>query len=130
VHQKEQLFGYLTPREHLTFHAFARMSRKCSRQALLVRVEEVLREVKLEKCADTIIGGSDPSFARKGISGGERKRLDLAAELLLAPDIIFLDEPSSGAWRARSLIGSIDPRLTLTHALLPPGRYGQASTPS
>ena len=58
----------------------------------------MIREVKLEKCADTIVGGHDPMFMRKGISGGERKRLDLAAELLLAPDVIFLDEPSSGGW--------------------------------
>ncbi len=54
--------------------------------------------MKLEKCADTFIGGVDPVFMRKGISGGERKRLDLAAELLLTPQLIFLDEPSSGSW--------------------------------
>lgn len=41
VHQKELLYGYLTPREHLTFHAFTRMSREYSREALLARVEEV-----------------------------------------------------------------------------------------
>jgi ABC-type Mn2+/Zn2+ transport system ATPase subunit len=58
---------------------------------------QVLREVKLEKCADTIVGGTDPIYMKKGISGGERKRLSIAAELLLAPQLIFLDEPSSGA---------------------------------
>ena len=41
VHQKELLYGYLTPREHLTFHAFTRMSREYTREALLARVEEV-----------------------------------------------------------------------------------------
>lgn len=41
MHQKELLYGYLTPREHLVFHAFARMSRQCSREELLARVEEV-----------------------------------------------------------------------------------------
>ncbi len=41
VHQKELLYGYLTPREHLIFHAHTRMSRDYSREALLARVEEV-----------------------------------------------------------------------------------------
>lgn len=57
---------------------------------------QVLGEVKLEKCADTIVGGTDPIYMKKGLSGGERKRLSIAAELLLAPQLIYLDEPTSG----------------------------------
>jgi len=120
VHQEEMLYGFLTPREHLTFHAIARMSgggggwcggggatddgkdsgnssqARISQDKMARRVEEVIREVKLEKCADTLIGGSDPVFAIKGISGGERKRLTIATELLLTPEVIFLDEPNTG----------------------------------
>ncbi|TFJ86806.1 hypothetical protein NSK_001894 [Nannochloropsis salina CCMP1776] len=96
VHQKELLFGFMTPREHLLFHAIARMSKNHTIEQINARVEEVLQEVKLEKCADTIVGGTDPIYMRKGLSGGERKRLSIAAELLLAPQLIFLDEPSSG----------------------------------
>lgn len=120
VHQEEMLYGFLTPREHLTFHAVARMSggvggwcdgdsnrdgkeggdgshpRQTSRIMMIQRVEEVIKEVKLEKCAETLIGGSDPVFAAKGISGGERKRLTIATELLLTPEAIFLDEPNTG----------------------------------
>ena len=92
VHQEEMLYGFLTPREHLTFHAVAHMSgggggwcggggatddgkdngshAGVSQDNMARRVEEVIREVKLEKCADTLIGGSDPVFAIKGISGG------------------------------------------------------------
>ena len=61
-----------------------------------VSLFQVLREVKLEKCADTIVGGTDPIYMKKGLSGGERKRLSIAAELLLAPQLIYLDEPTSG----------------------------------
>jgi ATP-binding cassette subfamily G (WHITE) protein 1 len=57
---------------------------------------QVIKETKLSKCADTIIGGTDPIYVMKGISGGERKRVALATELLRAPEIIFLDEPTSG----------------------------------
>ena len=124
VHQEEMLYGFLTPREHLTFHAIARMSgggggwgggadpnqygkdgkeggngshnRMSQHNMMGRRVEEVIKEVKLEKCADALIGGNDPVFAIKGISGGERKRLTIATELLLTPEVIFLDEPSTG----------------------------------
>lgn len=71
-------------------------SRLTNEPNAIQRNSQVLREVKLEKCADTIVGGTDPIYMKKGISGGERKRLSIAAELLLAPQLIFLDEPSSG----------------------------------
>jgi hypothetical protein len=36
---------------------------------------------------DTIIGGTEPIYLKKGISGGERKRLSIATELLLCPEV-------------------------------------------
>lgn len=54
----------------------------------------MINETQLAKCADTMIGGTDPIYLMKGISGGERRRTALAAELLQCPAIIFLDEVS------------------------------------
>lgn len=59
---------------------------------LVVVCGQVLREMGLWECADTYIGGTDPMFLHKGLSGGERKRLSIATELLQCPTILFLDE--------------------------------------
>lgn len=71
----------------LIIHLYSYWPRLCTK---------VLDEMRLSKCADTLVGGSDLFFSQKGLSGGERKRLAIACEMLLAPCMIFLDEPSSG----------------------------------
>ena len=55
-------------------------------------MEEVIRACKLQHCRQTLVG----SPLRKGISGGERKRVCVAVELLTRPMLLFLDEPTSG----------------------------------
>lgn len=49
----------------------------------------------LGKCRHTLVGGPNA----KGLSGGERKRLGIATELLLCPAILFLDEPTTSVDR-------------------------------
>jgi ABC-type multidrug transport system ATPase subunit len=57
------------------------------------RVEDAIAQLNLTKCQNSLIG--DPARAR-GISGGERKRLAFASELLTNPSLMFCDEPTSG----------------------------------
>lgn len=49
-------------------------------------------EMGLQDCADRQIG----NWQRRGVSGGEKKRVSIALEILTRPSIMFLDEPTSG----------------------------------
>ncbi len=51
-----------------------------------------MQELGLVKCADTKVGNE----LIRGISGGERKRLNVATELVTDPSLVFLDEPTTG----------------------------------
>ena len=46
----------------------------------------------MERCQSNKVGGD----FQKGISGGEKRRLNIGFELLKKPKILFLDEPTSG----------------------------------
>lgn len=94
MYQDDLFVPTQTVREHLTFHAMVRMGQSKAMHERLKRVEDVLVEVALNHCADTIIGGGNSGI--RGISGGERKRLSFGTELLNDPSIVFADEPTSG----------------------------------
>lgn len=69
----------------------------CVRTELrLERVDELLKAVNLEHVADSMLGGPG-SFVR-GLSGGERRRVSFATELLSDPVIIYADEFTTGAF--------------------------------
>lgn len=69
-----------------------RIDSKVPKHERLLRVEQVMYELNLKKCQNTMIG----IFGRKGISGGEKRRLSFASELLQNPKILLCDEPTSG----------------------------------
>lgn len=74
----------LTGRQNLTM--FGRLYRLDARRAVR-RADELLDQFGLSEAADKRAGQ---------YSGGMRRRLDLAASLILAPPVLFLDEPTTG----------------------------------
>lgn len=76
----------------LTFHSSVT---KAERKA---RIEGLLSSFGLQDQADTIIG----TPIRKGVSGGQKRRVSVAAQLMTSPRILFLDEPTSGLDSAAS----------------------------
>jgi ABC-type multidrug transport system ATPase subunit len=75
------------------FQALVRMERHIPRKMRMERVDSVIQELGLSKCADTLIGVPG---RLKGVSGGEMKRLAFACEVLTNPALFFCDEPTSG----------------------------------
>lgn len=100
VQQDDLFIGSLTVKEHLIFQALVRMDRDNSYLQRMERVKEVISELSLSKCQNTQIGITGRI---KGISGGERKRLAFASEVLTNPKILFCDEPTSGLDSAMAL---------------------------
>ncbi|GAB1608806.1 protein white-like [Argonauta hians] len=105
VQQEDALIPSLTVREQLNFRALLRMDKSYTKEEREARVKTVIRELSLTKCAETLIGDE----RIQGISGGERKRVCFASEILTDPPLIFLDEPTSGldSYLAKNLIQSL-----------------------
>lgn len=102
VEQGDELPPYLTPREHLIAYAAlcGQLRTPASRQE---RVELLLRVLELEKVADSRIGVLGTG-RRRGLSGGERKRLAIGSALLFNPPVLCLDEYTSGLDSETALI--------------------------
>jgi ABC-type multidrug transport system ATPase subunit len=92
VMQDDLLFWHLTVEETIKYTAELRMDRKSTPQEREQRGQYVMTLMGIMPRKDVIVGDT----RRKGISGGERKRLCIAMELLTSPKLLFLDEPTSG----------------------------------
>ncbi len=91
VPQDDLLIEELTVYQNLWFTA-----RLCfeglSSQEIDSKVEKTLKDLELYAAKDLKVG----SAINKYISGGQRKRLNIALELIREPAVLFLDEPTSG----------------------------------
>ena len=91
VSQDDLLIEELTVYQNLYYNArlcFANFTE----EQIQLRVMEVLENLGLDQRKDLKVGNP----LEKTISGGQRKRLNIALELIREPAVLFLDEPTSG----------------------------------
>ncbi|PRP76492.1 ATP-binding cassette sub-family G member 2-like, partial [Planoprotostelium fungivorum] len=92
VMQDEKLIGTLTVKEHLMYVARLKLPSNFNWSQREAKVLRTLSDLGISHIADTLIG----TEMTRGISGGEKRRVTIASELVSDPCILFLDEPTSG----------------------------------
>ncbi|ESW03548.1 hypothetical protein PHAVU_011G023000 [Phaseolus vulgaris] len=92
VTQEDTMLGTLTVRETIYYSANLRLPGSMRKEEVNERIEGTIMEMGLQECADRLIG----NWHLRGISGGEKRRLSIALQILTRPTLLFLDEPTTG----------------------------------
>ncbi|KAG0250430.1 hypothetical protein BG011_008356, partial [Mortierella polycephala] len=92
VDQEDTLPPTQTVYEAVLFSAMLRLPEAMPFHCINERVAEVIEMLGLTHCSNRRIG----NIASRGISGGEKRRVSIALELITRPPILILDEPTSG----------------------------------
>ncbi len=82
----------LTVFQNLYYNAIARLPSHVSIEEKKKHVQQVINVLGLSHIQNHIVG----SAKKRGISGGQKKRVNIGMELVAMPSIIFMDEPTSG----------------------------------
>ncbi|KAH9617762.1 hypothetical protein KSS87_010598 [Heliosperma pusillum] len=92
VPQDDIVHGNLTVEENLWFSARCRLSTHLPRAHKVLIVERVIMNLGLQEVRNSLVG----TVEERGISGGQRKRVNVGLEMVMEPSLLFLDEPTSG----------------------------------
>ena len=96
VPQEDVMLRDLSAQENIAFSARYRLPATLSKAEVDQRVNECIDVLELEKIKDEAVGDE----RTRGISGGQRKRVNVGIELVTDPKVLFLDEPTSGKFSA------------------------------
>lgn len=94
VDQDDTMLPTLTVHETIVDSALLRLPKEMSTAAKIQKVEDVERQLGIYHIRHQVIGSEEGNG--RGISGGEKRRVAIACELVTSPSILFLDEPTSG----------------------------------
>ncbi|KAF7105322.1 hypothetical protein CFC21_106149 [Triticum aestivum] len=100
VPQDDIVHGNLTVQENLWFNARCRLPVEMSQAEKVLVVERVIESLGLQPVRDSLVG----TVEKRGISGGQRKRVNVGLEMVMEPSVLILDEPTSGLDSASSLL--------------------------
>uniref|UniRef100_A0A0D9ZHC1 ABC transporter domain-containing protein n=1 Tax=Oryza glumipatula TaxID=40148 RepID=A0A0D9ZHC1_9ORYZ len=92
VPQDDVVHGNLTVEENLWFSAKCRLSATTAHRHKVLTVERVIDSLDLQGVRSSLVG----TVEKRGISGGQRKRVNVGIEMVMEPSLLILDEPTSG----------------------------------
>ncbi|KAF9919529.1 hypothetical protein FBU30_010915 [Linnemannia zychae] len=119
VPQEDVMMRELTVHDVLLHSAYMRLPSDLTHSQKTEKVLEIVDFLGLNSVMDSVVGDAE----RRGISGGQRKRVNIGMELVTEPSILFLDEPTSGLDSSTSgdvckLLKSVARRKGLTVAAI------------
>lgn len=92
VPQEDIMLRELTVRDNISFSAQYRLPKNMSNEEIQTKINHTLAVLDIAHVQHTVIGDE----RERGVSGGQRKRVNIGIELVAAPMVLFLDEPTSG----------------------------------
>ncbi|TVU30561.1 hypothetical protein EJB05_22191, partial [Eragrostis curvula] len=98
VPQDDIVHGNLTVEENLWFSLCCRLTKGMSKSYKVVVLERVIGSLGLQEIRNSLVG----TVEKRGISGGQRKRVNVGIEMVMEPSLLILDEPTTGLDSASS----------------------------
>ncbi|CAN6283386.1 unnamed protein product [Urochloa humidicola] len=98
VPQDDIVHGNMTVEENLWFSSSCRFSKGMSRSDRVRVLERVIGSLGLQEIRNSLVG----TVEKRGISGGQRKRVNVGIEMVMEPSLLILDEPTTGLDSASS----------------------------
>lgn len=117
VAQESPLLGEFTVSETLWFAARLYFGySEVPNDEIQLKIDDIIDALGLESCRDVLVG----NLFFRGLSGGQRKRLSIAVELISSPACLVLDEPTSGldSSAAMTLIQALRNLTKLGHTIM------------